>query len=628
MRTGPLFALLVIAWTGCTNERSRYGGHAHALRMMENWDASREGIKAIDLDYAEALDSGFVVPSARQVPGGRFSFAFTVRDTTGKDQRFRYKLYYLSDTYKFPHAGKDGGQHPLAHENFYGSWEHPAEGFRLTEPANEGGISVRDAFRIRGDPREQPEHRDAQGRSARWSRNPRVGEYRFMVVVMPEEHFKNAPPPAAVSDISAVEHGRYVDPFWYWLHGPGAKDPQVQVLLAEERLRVRARPDLGAGIRIPNEAPANDTAFTNQCGTSPELWQRAAFEQFIHYVDPSTRFENIPVIADVLANEYTPADHDRYRCFFPTDKMVTLRPMTTGSPCATVRSDPEKHSIELRNPASTYGDWRKENVGVIARHGLAYGKYRVKCKLTRLLNDSDMWVGLTNAIWLIYDGAPGGLRRPCEKDGYMANYYGGDQDQRVPRVAYSEIDFEILKTPAYCPEKSFPPTYPQQLALPDDRAAWAHSTSEVRTDHPGMVTVACTNWDMACRSPERFAVGCQPLEKDGSTFMSHRWDDNYRALTQKSEASDRELFGGDHYWFEIDWRPEEIIWRIGPELDQLRVVGYMDRSVTEISNVQMRLIVTQEYHNTRWWPGTPYDQGFIPFPSKDLVGEVLDVIIE
>jgi hypothetical protein len=124
-------------------------------------------------------------------------------------------------------------------------------------------------------------------------------------------------------------------------------------------------------------------------------------------------------------------------------------------------------------------------------------------------------------------------------------------------------------------------------------------------------------------------VGCQPIEKDGNTFVSHRWDEQLPgAHTEDPKASDQELFGGDHYWFEIEWRPEEVIWRIGPELDQLRVVGYMDRSVTEISNVQMRLIVTQEYHNTRWWPGTPYDQGFIPFPSKDLVGEVLDVIIE
>jgi len=42
----------------------------------------------------------------------------------------------------------------------------------------------------------------------------------------------------------------------------------------------------------------------------------------------------------------------------------------------------------------------------------------------------------------------------------------------------------------------------------------------------------------------------------------------------------------------------------------------------------MHLIVTQEWHNTRWWPGTPFDQGYIPFPAKDLVGEVQEVIID
>ena len=449
-----------------------------------------------------------------------------------------------------------------------------------------------------------------------------------MLVLIPEAHFQRSPPPAAVVDISRKADGQFVDPFWYWLYGPGARDPQVQVHIAEERLSVRARPDLGAGIYIRSEVEVDPVAFSDQCGNSPVLQQKAPFEQFIHYVDPSTRFANIPLIADVLANEFTPADHDRYRCLYPEDEMVVVRPKTTGTPCATVSSDPVRHSLELRNPASIEGHWGKENVGVRSRHAFSYGKYRVKCRLTRLLNDSDMWVGITNAIWLLYDGAPDSLRRVCENGGYLRNYYGGSGDERVPRVAYSEIDFEILKTSPYCPSRTFPPTFPQTMALPNDRSAWAYSTSDARTDGPGMITVACTNWDMACRSPENFGHGCRPIEHNGKTFTSHRWDENYRAVTQKSEASDRELFGGPYYWFEIDWRPEEIIWRIGPELDRMREVGYMDRSVTEISNVQMQLVITQEFHNTRWWPGTPYEQGFVPFPAKDLVGEILEVSIE
>lgn len=133
---------------------------------------------------------------------------------------------------------------------------------------------------------------------------------------------------------------------------------------------------------------------------------------------------------------------------------------------------------------------------------------------------------------------------------------------------------------------------------------------------------------MACHDPERFDVGCHPLVWGDSTFLNHRWDHDYRAVTQKSDALDKELFDGEHYWFEIDWRPTEIIWRIGPDPDHMRVVGYMNDQVTSIPNVQMQLIVTQEFHNTKWWPGSPFDQGFVPFPAKDYVGRILEVVIE
>ncbi|MEO7081412.1 MAG: hypothetical protein ABIY71_07790, partial [Flavobacteriales bacterium] len=409
-------------------------------------------------------------------------------------------------------------------------------------------------------------------------------------------------------------------------HGPGGKIPQVTVLEAKDRLKVSARPPLGTGIYVEETEGISTEAFSDRCGQTNELRQQAPFQQFIHYVDPSTQFENIPLIADVLGNEYTPGDHDFNRSFFPENRMVSLRPMTTRMPCETVRSNPDNNTIELRNPASMPNDLRKENVGVRSRSGLMYGNYSIKCKLTPLLNDSDMWVGLTNAIWLIYQGAPGNHRRACTKDGYMANYYGGDGDQRVPHVDYAEIDFEILKTPLYCPDATFPPLRPQQVAVPGNRANWQRPKNDGVP--AGMITVACTNWDMACHSPIKFASGCDGITHEGQTFFSHRWDENYRALTQKIYEPDAELFRGDHYWFQIDWKPESITWRIGPDLDHLREVGYMDSTITSISDVQMQLIVTQEFHNTKWWPGSPYDQGYIPFAAKAYTGVIQEVIIE
>ena len=582
--------------------------------------AGPNGNPVILFDHAHALDSGFMLPAPGQSSSALFPLRFTLKDTQGR--QFRYALFHQNATYKYPDAAEDGSQHPLAADNFYGSWGAPGEPFRLTPAITEEGVEVTDGFRIIGDPREE-ERFVQDGVRQRWARNPRVGEYEFLLVVLPDEALTRLP--EEVRDIRKAKDGTFTNPFWYFLHGPGSYDPSIVVHRFTEKLTVIDRPDLGAGIFVPHLDGASKEAFTAQCGDSPALNNDAPFMQFIHYVDASTQFENIPLIADVLGNEFTPADHDHHQAFFPKERMIPTRPMTTNEPCRTVRSDPERHVIELRNPASTFGNERKENVGVRSRNGLMYGKHLVKCKLTRLLNDSDMWVGLTNAIWLIYQGAPGNHRRICEKDGYMANYWGGEADERVPQVDYAEIDFEILKTPPYCPDMSFPPLQPQAWADPMDRNAWSRSSNDASR---GMITVACTNWDMACHSPVDFNVGCHPITYSGVEFLNHRWDHNYRAITQKSEESDAELFGGEFFWFEIDWRPTEILWRIGPDRQHMRLVGYMNDRITSIPDVQMQLIVTQEFHNTKWWPGSPYDQGYIPFPGKDYVGEIHEVIIE
>ncbi len=618
-----LIAALVLV-LGCGGAQHRPAVFVSDLEMLTNWPADSDGVKRLSLDYRGAKWDGFSIPSAWQVPHGRFSFQFRVKDPEGKARAFRYKLYWRNETYKFQEADADGDQHPNAQENFYGSWNNAGEGFRLTPPTTSPeGVLVTDSFNIRGDPRDEPAITE-NGKRARWGRNPRVGEYSFLLVVMPEETASTLP--TTVTDIRTLLDSSYVEPYWYFLHGPGARMPDVQVLLAEDHLSVSAHPDLRTGVYVPNDT-LSKAAFCSTCGQSELLQTNAPFEQLIHYVHTTTRFSNIPVIADVLGNEWTPTDHDRYRCFFPEKDMLSLKPMTTRMPCENVHVDSVRGAIELRNPASTYGHWRKENTGIRTRHTFTYGRFRVHCKLTRLLNDSDMWVGLTNAIWLIGDGQPWDLRRVCE-GGYMANYYGGDDDVRIPRSSYAEIDFEILKTPPYCPERSFPPVYPQQVADASDRANWSRVMPEQILDARGKITVACTNWDMACPAPPAFDAGCQAIEKNGQIFYNHRWDHKYRAVTQKTLELDSVLFGPNGYWFEIDWRPEEIFWRIGATPDDMRVVGYMNSTMTEIANVPMDLLISQEFHNTRWWPGSTYEQGYIPFPAKDYVGEVYEVIIE
>ena len=52
--------------------------------------------------------------------------------------------------------------------------------------------------------------------------------------------------------------------------------------------------------------------------------------------------------------------------------------------------------------------------------------------------------------------------------------------------------------------------------------------------------------------------------------VSHSHDHSIQSnITEKKEESDDELFGSDYYYFEIDWRPTEIIWRIGAEPNKM-----------------------------------------------------------
>jgi hypothetical protein len=54
----------------------------------------------------------------------------------------------------------------------------------------------------------------------------------------------------------------------------------------------------------------------------------------------------------------------------------------------------------------------------------------------------------------------------------------------------------------------------------------------------------------------------------------------------------------------------------------------VDHTITSIPNNQMLLIVSQEFHNTRWWVGSMFSQDNIPFPKHDIMGEIYEVTIE
>ncbi|MCX6296804.1 MAG: hypothetical protein NTX97_12225, partial [Bacteroidetes bacterium] len=597
---------------------------------IANWQTDSASQKTIFLDYDNAI-GGFVVPSVKQLKGGVFSFQFEVKNNASKPQNLYYKIYYQNESYKFPeYDSVSKAENALAEENFYGSWENTTTTFKKIAVEGDNAFhKIEDVFRIIGNPRNEDRYIQ-KGINNRWQRNPRVGNYSFLLVIASENDLKNIP--SIIQNINQKDKDHFANPYFFFRYGEGKKMKGTIATVSNTQLKVVAQPKLGAGIYVDDARFNGDidkSHFCATCGQDSNLYYNAPIQQFINYVDMSTKMDNIPVIADVLKDNYSKMDYNWNRAFYTKDELIPTILQTSKHPCATVFSDPKEKKIIIKNPKTEFGEWKKESVGIITRHGLTYGKYRVKVKLTELLNKNNVWNGLTNAIWLITQG--GGewnFRRSCNKDGYMASYWGGPNDKRIPAVDYSEIDFEILKTPPYCPDYVFPPVYKNSGDNNKNNSSWNIPLPEEITNTDGNVTVACTNWDMACHEPKSFGIGCNPVNYKNQTFEAHRWDQNYRALTEKKEESDDELFGSDFFYFEIDWRPTEIIWRIGASPDKMRVVGYMNDKVTSIPNNQMLLIITQEYHNTKWWPGAPYSQDNLPFPLNDIPGEIYDLTIE
>jgi len=629
----PLLPCLLISCGQSTSSLPAVSGQFSVkdFNPLTNW---KQG-ETLFLDYADALENGFIIPTSRQAGDGFFRMEFSIRNTGTAPQNFGYKIYYQNESYKFPERSPSDStrQHPYAWENFYGSWEEVAATFAETGiiPADNEYHAVENRFRIVGNPRDEQRYYEG-GHNDRWKRNPRVGNYSFMLVVTSLDNLQQKTIPANVQNIGMKSDSGFVNPYYYFLYGAGRALKNTAVQRSARLLTVAARPDPGAGIYINPRAwkqdPTADPKETG-CGEDSSLYHKAAFEQFVHFIDPSTKMNNIPVITDILHEPYTKTDYNWNKRFYRKEELVAITATVAPRPCETVISDPVNHKITLRNPKSEFGKWQKQNVGVITRHGMTYGKWTAKCKLTELLNKSNMWNGLTNAIWLITQAqADWNFRRDCNNGGYMANYYGGQTDQRVKNVGYSEIDFEILKTVPYCPTWVASPAYNQGYDDQYHARNWNVPFPEEILADDDKICVSCTNWDMACWQPAGFNSGCYPVRYQDKTYWTHRWDKNYRALTEKTPESDDELFGSPFYYFQIDWQPDRIIWLIGPSKDKMHVVGYLDDKVTSIPNNQMLLIVTQEFHNTKWWVGSPYAQENTPFPKVDYVGEIFEVTIE
>lgn len=644
----------------------------HPFENYQNSDS------ALVVDLTGAINTGIVIPSVQQLPGGKFVFSFKVKNNKLGSRKLSYKIYYQNETYKeveFQDAHGFRYERAEAGNNFYGSWEDTEIEFKeIPELGWYETVTVTDSFRIVGNPRneskyfgqdnrhgvsaadiagmigaikqdkvwvsnielkaknnnipieeqfyrdalysinEQQQHGEVNNR---WKRNPRMGSYRFMLVVTSTASVDAIP--VSVRNISKSEPtGGTINPFYYFLYGNGANNENIEVNVAGEELKVVAKFNPGAGVYVnPFEFKDNsiDTSnYCKTCGTDSALFVDAEFAQFFHSIDKNVILPMVPVTGDVVGDQMTQKQYENLSKRFTDAQRINDCFWITNRPCETVKSDPITNEITIFNPGNDSTPYKKEQVGVKTRIGMTYGKYRVCVQFPEMINKENVWNGLVNAVWLLYqDNAAWNARGACTGGFIPKDDMRGAYADRKNIQNYSEIDFEIVKSSRNWPKESY-------AAVPQPEPYDAAASRDI--------IVACTNWDLACMQPEKHVKGVMPLMVENRRFDLHRWDSWYQAITIRTPVPHDDIYKRDYYWYEIEWTPEHIIWRIGPEKDQLSMVGYMDKTVTTIPDNQMIVVVTQEFHDSEWWKPAPFNQRNIPYPKNPMVGKVLAVEVE
>ena len=621
----------------------------YSFKAMTNFEFSSDTL-LINMDLENVVFQGIEIPSQTQNKDG---FELQFEFPNYQKGSYYYKIYYQNESYKFEESD------PLAYENFYGSWEDTDIEFKPITSEK-----IVDFIRIVGNPRNEevyfgapieefevtdekikelenrmrntPEwfaaieekavnnkrsvetqlfldalwmidnERNDGNENHRWKRNPRTGCYSFLLVICDETALKKIPDYIKNIAKKNPETNQFVNPYSYFstkLKG------NIFVQKSKQTLRTRAilTPQYGIYVDPLSLYDKVEVSTENKyCNDTHELFERALFRQYFHYIVKDYVLQQIPVTADVSGDYYTREEYDKNVNKYDNQRINT-HPYISDNPCKTVSVLGDY--IQLLNPGNDGKENpRKENVGVKARVGFTYGKYIGRIKFPKILNNHNVSNGLTNAFWLIYQSDKPWNERRVSQNGYVPKSYNfecGEDPAITPTTCYSEIDIEIVKT----------------------SRNWPHQKSKFDERSSSDVMFCCTNWDMSCADPKNYNTE-NKVQYDNQKFYSYRWHKYYNATTIRNPAPNKELFDNEYYYYEIEWKPNEIIWRAGPSLDNMKVMGYMNNSFTAIPNNQMLAVVTQEFHYGEWWPPIVWDQKNIPYPKKDMVGKVFEIIIE
>ena len=668
-------ALLTIS--GCRSHETSVDFEITSFQALTNTEFTSQfdsSIVSLQADLEHALLTGIRIPTEKQCEDGKLGFTFTIKRTNAGNEKLYYKLYFQNASYKFDESN------PLSSENFYGSWSDSSADFKpLPDFTDE--IEVTDSLVIEGNPRnellyfgESPllelvdadsvrdqmkliesdqewfsaivqkaaqEKRTIEKQlllDAEWIvkqsianmllvnnrqwRNPRMGQYEFMLVVISESNL-NKLPSHQLNLSNRDQNGRFVNPFAYFAFGEGSNSPHIQHAVSDRRLKVYAKYETGNGIYVPepNDSLPNRNHYSSTCGDSELLYKNAQFQQFFSAGDQETPLYNVPFVESVLSPSFTVERYNALKRQYRNSANLSLR-FIKGSdcPCKTVHSKREAREIILVNPGNQdVANPKKENVGVQGRIGMTYGKWVAKIQFPRMVNSHQVWTGIANVFGLISQSpnSAWNQRRTCNhpiayiphsaKDVEGSSLFSRSTD------GYSRIDLELVSASERWPAVS-------------SGESKGNEVQEKLSN--GNIMAVCSNWDLACHEPSSFFTGVKSTVFENEPFVHYRANDWQKMLISKAPVVYSRIAASNYFFFEIEWQPTKIIWRVGPERDKMEVLCVMDDSITTIPNNQMLPVVTQEWLTKAPWYLSSYEQNFIPYPKDDVVGRIMELWVE
>ncbi len=655
----PIIYFAIVAWlSSCSSDQRSIV--ITEFSPLYNYEFEGDTL-VMEMDLDAGPFRGIRLPSARKPVGKQtFQFAFKAQNTSNRARRVAYKIYYQNDSYRHPETVIDETGREIyntkSSENFYGSWVSDSlEGFRKTAPisANEQ-IVIQDEVTILGNPLNERTYfdgnpidqrfreidiqeavaeislqpnllSDALYRSdsaqvdtlkalrkaaiqtllskkadylenQRWQRNPRVGCYRFMLVAGDAESIAMLPNTIRNMGIEDPELRVRINPFYFFRYGGGSIDALssgITVLESQKVLKTYAVLSASHGIYYNyfdfDSIPAE---FNTVCSSTDELYMLAHFEQHVDRWHTPLPIGNIDEAANVGGMSYP---LKQYLSNVKSGKRILDTLFTPEQrPCENIYYYPLSESIGLQNPGNAKRPFAKRNAGVQGRVGFAYGRYRARIRFPEMLSKEGVWNGLTYAYALVNQSE--------NRGGIKTN----ETAARKPL-----IELEITKD-----SKLWPGAIDAGL----DTANY-HPEKDHNLIVAGILSAGAGNIK---DESDRKALSAKGRDR---TYLIYRPETAPERLVQKSERPAART-AGQTYYYEIEWKPESVSWKMGPSPGQMEEVGYVNVAVSAIPNQQMVPLIRQEFQPTGERPFAPFAQRHIPYPSMPINGLVYEIVIE